>query len=48
MYIKGHPSVESVQSDFHDALLYVGYLVLADYLIIVLVFICLWRKGGKR
>lgn len=27
MYIKGHPSVERVQSDFHDALLNVGYLV---------------------
>ncbi len=48
MYIKGHPSVERVQSDFHDALLNVGYLVLANYLIIVFLFICLWRKGGKR
>ena len=45
---KGHPSVERVLSDSHDALLNVGYLVLANYLIIVLMFICLWRKGGKR
>ena len=47
MYIKGHPSVERVQSDSHDALLNIGYLVLANYLIIVFLFICLWRKGGK-
>lgn len=33
MYIKGLPSVERVLSDFHDALLNVGYLVLANYLI---------------
>lgn len=45
---KGHPSVERVLSDSHDALLNVGCLVLANYLIIVLMFICLWRKGGKR
>ena len=48
MYIKGHPSVERVLSDSHDALLNIGYLVLADYLIIVFLFICLWRKGEKR
>lgn len=48
MYIKGHPSVERVLSDSHEALLNVGYLLLANYLIIVLLFICLWRKGGKR
>lgn len=49
LYIyKGHPSVERVLSDSHDALLNVGCLVLANYLIIVLMFICLWRKGGKR
>ena len=45
---KGHPSVERVLSDSHDALLNIGYLVLANYLIIVFLFICLWRKGGKR
>lgn len=48
MYIKEHPCVERVLSDSHDALLNVGYLVLANYLIIVFLFICLWRKGGKR
>lgn len=48
LYIKGHPSAERIMSDFHDALLNVGYLILANYLIIVLLFICLWRKGGKR
>ncbi len=48
MYIKGHPSVERVLSDSHEALLNVGYLLLANYLIIVLLFICLYRKGGKR
>lgn len=48
MYIKGHPSVERFLYDSHDALLNVGYLVLANYLIIVLMFICLWRKGGKQ
>lgn len=45
---KGHPSAERVLSDSHDALLNIGYLVLANYLIIVFLFICLWRKGGKR
>ncbi len=45
---KGHPSVERVLSDSHDALLNVGYLVLANYLMIILMFICLCRKGGKR
>ena len=44
MYIKGHPSVERVLSDSHDALLNVGYLVLANYLIIIFLFICLWQK----
>ena len=39
---KGHPSVERVLSDSHDALLNIGYLI------IVFLFICLWRKGGKR
>lgn len=48
MYIKGHPSVERVLSDSHEALLNVGYLLLANYLIIVLLFICLLGKGGKR
>ena len=48
MYIKGHPSVERVLSDSHEALLNVGYLLLANYLIIALLFICLYRKGGKR
>lgn len=48
MYIKGHPSVERVLSDSHEALLNVGYLLLANYLIIVLLFICFWRKGGNR
>lgn len=48
MYIKEHPSAERVLSDSHDALLNIGYLVLANYLIIVLMFICLWRKGGKQ
>lgn len=48
MYIKGLPSVERVLSDFHDALLNVGYLVLANYLIIIFLFIYLWREGGKR
>ena len=48
MYIKGHPSVERVLSDSHNALLNVGYLVLANYLIIIFLFICLWRKGGKQ
>ena len=48
MYIKEHPSVERVLSDSHDALLNVGYLVLANYLIIIFLFICLWREGGKR
>lgn len=45
---KGHPSVERVLSDSHAALLNIGYLVLANYLIIVFLFICLCRKGGKR
>lgn len=45
---KGHPSVERVLSDSHDALLNLGYLVLANYLMIILMFICLCRKGGKR
>jgi len=45
---KGHPSVARVLSDSHDALLNIGYLVLANYLIIVFLFICLCRKGGKR
>ena len=45
---KGHPSIERVLSDSHDALLNIGYLVLANYLIIVFLFICLWRKGGKQ
>lgn len=48
MYIKGHPSVERVLSDSHEALLNVVYLLLANYLIIVFLFICLWRKGGNR
>ncbi len=48
MYIKGHPSVERVLSDSHDALLNVGYLVLANYLIIIFLFICLWQKGYKK
>ena len=33
MYIKEHPSAERVLSDSHDALLNVGYLVLANYLL---------------
>ena len=33
MYIKGHPSVERVQSDFHHALSNVGFLALANYII---------------
>lgn len=45
---KGHPSVERVLSDSHDALLNIGYLVLANYLIIVFLFICLYRKGDKQ
>ena len=45
---KGHPSVERVLSDSHDALLNVGYLVLATYLIIIFLFICLWQKGYKK
>lgn len=45
---KGHPSVERVLSDSHDALLNIGYLVLANYLIIVFLFICLWRKGTNK
>ena len=48
MYIKGHPSVERVLSDSHDALLNIGYLVLANYLIIVFLFICLWQKEYKK
>lgn len=48
MYIKGYPSVERILSDSHDALLNIGYLILANYLIIVFMFIYLWRKGGKR
>lgn len=48
MYLKEHPSVERVLSDSHDALLNIGSLVLANYLIIVFLFICLLRKGGKR
>ena len=48
LYIKGHPSVERVLSDSHDALLNIGYLVLANYLIIIFLFICLCRKGGKQ
>lgn len=48
MYIKGHPSVERVLSDSHDALLNVGYLILANYLIIIFLFICLWQKGYKK
>ena len=48
MYIKGLPSVERVLSDFHDALLNVGYLVLANYLIIIFLFMCLLRTGGRR
>lgn len=48
MYIKGHLSVERVLSDSHEALLNVGYLLLANYFIIVLLFICFCRKGGKR
>lgn len=45
---KGYPSVERVLSDSHDALLNLGYLVLANYLMIILMFICLCRKGGKQ
>lgn len=45
---KGHPSVERVLSDSHDALLNVGYLVLATYLIIIFLFICLWQKEYKK
>lgn len=48
MYIKGRPSIESVLSDSHNALWNVGYLLLANYLIIIFLFVCLWRKGGKR
>ena len=38
MYIKGHPSVERVLSGSHDALSNVGYLVLADHLIIAFLY----------
>lgn len=48
MYIKGHPSVEKVLSDSHAALSNVGNLVWANYLIILFLFIYLWRKGEKR
>ena len=46
MYIKVR-SIDRVLSDSHHALLNIGYLVLANYLIIVFLFICLWRKGDK-
>lgn len=38
MYIKGHPSVERVLSGSHDTLSNVGYLVLADHLIIAFLY----------
>lgn len=48
MYIKGRPSVDKVLSDSHHALSNVGFLALANYIIIIFLFICLCRKGGKR
>lgn len=48
MYIKDRPSIDQVLSDSHRALSNVGFLVLANYLIIIFLFTCLWRKGYKR
>ena len=40
--------IEIMQIYSQNAIRDIGYFVLANYLIIVLLFICLWRKGGKR
>lgn len=48
MYIKDRPSIDQVLSNSHRALSNVGFLVLANYLIIIFLFTCLWQKGDKR
>ena len=48
MYIKDRPSIDQVLSNSHRALSNVGFLVLDNYLIIIFLFTCLWRKGDKR
>lgn len=48
MYIKDRPSIDQVLLNSHRALSNVGFLVLANYLIIIFLFTCLWRKGDKR
>ena len=40
--------IEIMRIYSQNAIRDIGYFVLANYLIIVFLFICLWRKGGER
>ena len=39
-----HEAIETMRIYYQNAILEIGYLVLANYLIIVLLFIYLWQK----
>lgn len=41
-------AIEIMQAYSQQAIKYMGYLVFANYAVILFMFICLWRKGGKR
>lgn len=43
-----HNAIEIMQDYYQNAIREICYLILANYLIILFLFICLWRKGGKR
>jgi hypothetical protein len=41
-------AIEIIQTDSQYAIKKLSYLVYANYIIALFLFICLWRKGGKR
>lgn len=41
-------AIEIMQTYSRQAIKDMGYLVFANYAVILFMFICLWRKGGKR
>lgn len=43
-----HDAIEIMQDYYQNTIREICYLILANYLIILFLFICLWRKGGKR
>lgn len=46
MYLKG--PIDPILIKCRQSISNMGYLILANYLIIIFLFICLWRKGGKK